>query len=250
MAARALVIDTYGGVYEITRQAIINDDSGELLNRNPSEMGYAAGIFVAEALVALIESNPTAFDGTAFFHANHGNLGTAAISEDAVANSITAMETRLDDSGYRIRIKAAKALVQSALQELQFRRILNSTVTGTTVNYTGGTAGIGTGYFDKGVFNPLQGILAGDSVIREPFLSDTNDWYLFADPGDVPSFGLGFLNGQERPFVGLKDPMVRNALGPGIDPYDFEFDSVSFKVRHDFGVAAIDFRGAYKNSVT
>ena len=54
----ALVIDTYGGVYQITRQAIINDDSGELLNRNPSEMGYAAGNFVAEAIVALIESNP------------------------------------------------------------------------------------------------------------------------------------------------------------------------------------------------
>jgi hypothetical protein len=246
----SLVIDTYGGVYEITRQAIINDDSGELLNRNPSEMGYAAGIFVAEALVTLIESNPLAFDGVNFFDAGHGNVGSAAISEDAVANSISAMETRLDDSGYRIRIRAAKALVQSALQELQFKRILNSTVTGVSVNYTGGTAGIGTGYFDKGTMNPLQGILAGDAVVREPFLTDTNDWYLFADPGDVPAFGLGFLNGQEQPFVGLKDPMVRNALGPGMDPYDFEFDSVSFKVRHDFGVAAIDYRGAYKNAVS
>jgi hypothetical protein len=59
----SLVIDTYGGVYSITRQAIINDDSGDLLNRNPADMGYAAGIFVAEALVALIESNPTAYDG-------------------------------------------------------------------------------------------------------------------------------------------------------------------------------------------
>jgi hypothetical protein len=69
----SLVIDTYGGVYSITRQAIINDDSGELLNRNPADMGYAAGIFVAEALVALIESNPTAPDGTAFFHGVRGN---------------------------------------------------------------------------------------------------------------------------------------------------------------------------------
>jgi hypothetical protein len=35
----SLVIDTYGGVYAITRQAIINDDSGELLNRNPATWG-------------------------------------------------------------------------------------------------------------------------------------------------------------------------------------------------------------------
>ena len=35
----SLMIDTYGGVYSITRQAVLNDDSGELLQRNPNEMG-------------------------------------------------------------------------------------------------------------------------------------------------------------------------------------------------------------------
>jgi hypothetical protein len=43
--------------------------------------------------------------------------------------------------------------------------------------------------------------------------------------------------------------MVRMALGAGTDPYSFELDAVDFKVRSDFGVAPIDFRGAYRSLV-
>lgn len=241
----SLVIDTYGGVYAITRQAIINDDTGDLLNRNPADMGYAAGLFVTEALVSLIESNPVAWDGVAMFHASRGNKVTTALSEDALADAITFMESMLDDDGYRITIKAATLIVKSARMEMIARRIINSTATGATVNYTGGTPGIGSNYMDKGLLNPLAGILSGDAIVREAFFSDQNNWYLFANPADVPAFSIGFLNGQQRPFVGLKDPMVRNALGAGMDPYSFELDSVDFKVRHDFGVAAVDPRGAF-----
>jgi len=226
----ALVIDTYGGVYSITRQAIINDDSGDLLNRNPSDMGYAAGQFVAEAIIALIESNPTAYDGTAFFHTSRGNLVTSALSEDSLADAMTHMESMLDDDGYRIRIRAASLLVKTFRMEMIARRIINSTVTGTQAAYTG-AAGAGSAIFDKGTINPLAGVLAGDAIIRDNYLSDANDWYLFADPADVPAFAVGYLNGQAKPFVGLKDPAVRNALGAGMDPYTFELDSIDFKVR-------------------
>lgn len=244
-----LVVDTYGGVYSITRQAIVNDDTGELLNRNPADMGYAMGVFVAETLIALIESNPLAADGVAFFHASHNNLVTAPLSEDSLADAITTMESLLDDDGYHIVVRPNALVVRNARLEMIARRILNSTVTGTTVNYTGGTAGVGSAFMDKGTSNELQGILPGDAVVREPFFNDSNDWYLFADPADTPAFALGFLNGQEQPFIGLKNPEVRNALGAGVDPYTFELDSVDFKVRQDFGVAAVDFRGAYKAAV-
>lgn len=244
-----LAVDTYGGVYSITRQLIINDDTGDLLNRNPADMGFAMANFVAETVIALIESNPNAADGNPFFSVSRGNQSTAALSEDSLADAIQALETQRDDDGYRIRIRAAVLVVQNMRQELIARRIVNSTVTGTAVNYTGGTAGVGTGLFDKGRDNPLQGIIQGDNIIREPFFSDTNDWYVFASPETVPAFVVGFLNGERRPFIGLKNPEVRNALGPGVDPYTFELDSVDFKVRHDFGVAAADPRGAFRAQV-
>lgn len=245
-----LVVDTYGGVYSITRQAIINDDTGELLNRVPGEMGYAIGVFVAETLVALIESNPTAADGNPFFSSGRGNQTTAALSEDSLADAITAMESQIDDSGYHIVVKPSSLIVKNARLELIARRILNSSITGAQVEYAGGTPGVGSNAFDKGNLNMLAGILPGDGVVREPFFNDTNDWYLFADPADVPAFAIGFLNGNQQPGVFLKDPAVRNALGAGVDPYTYELDSVDFKVRHDFGVAAVDPRGAYRGVVS
>lgn len=243
-----LIIDTYGGVYQITRQAIMNDTSGDLLNRNPADMGYAASLFLTKAIIALVESNPTAFDGNPFFGSAHANTGTAALSEDSIVDAISAMQNQFDDDGFRIMVNPAALLVPNARLELIARRILHSTQTGTTATYTG-AAGAGSAIFDKGNANVVQGILPDNAIIREPFLTDGTDWYLLADPSLTPAFAVGFLNGNRQPFVGLKDPTVRSALGAGMDPYTFELDSIDFKVRQDFGVAAVDWRGAFKSVV-
>jgi hypothetical protein len=243
-----LILDTYGGVYSITRHLIINDQSGELLNRNPADMGYAAALFLSEAVVALVESNPVTWDGVPFFDVSRGNLGTAALSEDSLVDAIAAMENQRDDDGRRIIVRPKVMLVQNARMELIAKRILRSSQTGTSAP---GAAGVGTGpaVFDKGTDNVVQGILPDGAISREPFLTDATDWYLLADPNVTPAYAVGFLQGRRQPFVGLKDPQVRNALGAGMDPYTFELDSVDFKVRHDFGCATVDPRGAHKNVV-
>lgn len=247
----SLVIDTYGAIYAITRQAIINDESGQLLNSIPGDMGYQAALFLAETLVALVESNPTAPDGAAFFSSGRGNQVVVALSEDSLADAITFMEQQRDDDNFRITVRAQSLIVQNARLQLIANRVLNSQVTGTTVNWTGatGTPGVGTTMFDKGTDNPLAGILPNDAVVREAFFNDANDWYLFARPEDVPAFAIGFLNGREQPDILIKDPGVRSALGAGTDPYQWEIDSIDYKVRHDFGVAAVDPRGAYRAQV-
>lgn len=245
--AAPLVVDTYGATYGITRHAIVNDETNELLNSAPMEMGDAAAEFIVETVIALIESNPTAPDGQPFFSGGRGNQGTAALSEDSLAVAVAKMTKQLDDTGRRIRVSVASLVVGDPVQQLIANRIINSQLTGTNVTYTGGTAGVGTGLFDKGTNNPLSGIIPNDGVIYDPYLSDSNDWYLFADPSRVPAFAVGFLNGQENPQVYLKNPEVRNSLGGGgQDPYTFELDSIDFKVRLDFGVAAVDPRGAYR----
>jgi hypothetical protein len=243
-----VVVDTYGGVYSITRQLIRNDDTNELLNRIPEDMGRAAGRFVVDALVAIIENPGNAPDGAAFFSSGRGNQGTAALSEDALATAISAMEQQLDFDGYPIVVTPTTLIVQSPRMQLTANRIINSQLTGTAVNWTG-AAGVGADVMDKGNLNPLNGILPNDGVIREPYFHDANDWYLFADPNDVPAFALAFLDGQEAPFVGLKNPVVRNALGPGEDPYEFDIDTIDYKVRLDFGAANVDPKGAYRSVV-
>lgn len=241
----SIAVDTYGGIYRITRQLIRNDDTNELLNRVPTDMGLDAGRFVTESLVAHIVGNPTAPDGNPMFSVARGNQVTTALSEDSLADAISFIEGQLDDDGYPILIRANTLVVGNARLQLIANRILNSQETGTNIQYSG-AAGAGSNVFDKGTSNPIQGILPADAVVRDPFFKDANDWYLFADPADVPAFAIAFLDGQEAPFVGLKNPLVRNALGPGEDPYEYEIDTLDFKVRLDFGVAPVDPRGAYR----
>ena len=240
----SLMLDTYGGVYGLTRQTVINDHSGELLRSTPQEMGREGAQFVVETVIAFIESNPTAPDGVATFHSSRGNITTDTLSEDSLATAISAMENQVDDDGRQITIRATTLAVKNVRMELIANRIINSQLTGATANYTGG-AGAGTNVFDKGTDNPLQGILPANAVVRDPYWSDANNWYLFAQ--DTPAFAIGFLNGKEEPSVFLKNPEARAQTG-GNDPYTWEWRSVDFMVQLDLGVGVIDPRGAYKGN--
>lgn len=247
--AVSLVVDTYGAVYDITRQAIINDDTQELLNSAPAAIGDSMANFIVETVIALIESNPTASDGNPMFYSGHNNVSTAPLSEDSLATALAAMTKQVDDIGRRIRVTPRVLAVADPRLQLEANRILNSQLTGTTITFTGGS-GAGQGVFDKGLNNPLQGILPNDAVVYDPYFTAAHSWYLFADPAQVPAFAVGFLNGQQSPQVFLKEPHARDALGGnGTDPYSWELDAVSFKCRTDFGAAPVDYRGAYKSTV-
>jgi hypothetical protein len=246
-------VDTYGAVYGITRHAIVNDEMNELLSSAPTEMGDAAAEFIVETVIAMIESNPTAPDGNPMFQTSasggRGNQVTAALSEDSLVDAVSWMTKQRDDTGRRIRVSVATLAVGDPRIQLIANRILRSQEAGTTATYTG-AAGAGSNVFDKGTDNPVRGIIPDDAVVYDPYWSDSNDWYLFADPARVPAFAVGFLNGQEAPQVFLKNPEVRNRLGGGgEDPYTFELDAIDFKVRMDFGCAPVDPRGAYRSVV-
>lgn len=240
----SLMIDTYGFVYGITRQAVINDESGELLNSNPEQLGYGASLFITEAAMSYIQSNPTAPDGNAVYHASRGNTVTTALSEDSLATAITTMEDQLDQDGRHISMRIKTLAVKNVRLELIANRIIRSQETGTTINDSASSV------MDKGSMNPLAGILPAGAVTRDPYWSDANDWYLFADPNDIPAFAIGFLNGREEPQVFLKNPEARAILGgSGDDPYTWEWDSVDYKVRTDFGLAVVDPAGTYRSVV-
>lgn len=245
----SLVVDTYGGTYSMTRHLIINDETNELLNTAPEMMGETMAEFIVEAIIALIESNPTAPDGLPMWSTTRGNqiAGSEAavgLSEDTLATGLSRMTKQRDDNGRRINVRVAALVVGDPRVELIARRILRSTETGTTQNDTA------SGVFDKGTMNPLRGIIPEGAVTYDPYLSDTNDWMLFADPARTPAFAVGFLNGQERPSVFLKNPEYRSVLGGGgQEPYTFEIQSIDWLVRSDFGVAAVDPRGTFRASV-
>lgn len=236
-AGPSFSVAKHGGVYGITYELIVNDETDYILNRTPAEIGRTSAEYKNQVLVAFIESNPVySPDGAVFFSAGRGNEYTgltATPSEDNLATMLEAMAVRRDPlTGTPYSITPDRILVRGWRQKLRFQQILRSSE---TVQAEGG---ISNNVFGRGKDNPLSyGILPPDAVIDEPWLNDPTDYYILGNAADRPAFIMAFLRGRQEPFIGIKDPGVRAALAAGTDPYSWDFDTVDFKVRDVFGTS-------------
>jgi len=69
-----------------------------------------------------------------------------------------------------------------------------------------------------------------------PYLQgDENNYYLTAAPSQVEGIEIGFLNGKEEPEILVQDnPVMGNV---------FVYDTIRYKVRHEYGGCVVDYRG-------
>ncbi|TXH55412.1 MAG: hypothetical protein E6Q97_08865 [Desulfurellales bacterium] len=90
--------------------------------------------------------------------------------------------------------------------------------------------------------NPLYSDFKAGRIIVQAVNSiylqgDVNNWYLKADESQVPGIEFGYLRGQVLPEILVQDaPLVGNM---------FSRDVVTYKLRHVYGGAQVDWRGAY-----
>ncbi len=70
---------------------------------------------------------------------------------------------------------------------------------------------------------------------------DANDWLLTVDPRHGTFIELGFFNGAREPELFIQDSPTSGSL--------FSHDTVTYKIRHIYGAAVVDFRTAYKSVV-
>ena len=94
---------TKGNIINLSRQAIINDDLGAFVGL-AATLGRAAGRTVEADVYALLALNsglgPVMSDGKTLFHADHGNITTAAaLTMAAVDADRVAMAQQKDVSG-------------------------------------------------------------------------------------------------------------------------------------------------------
>lgn len=244
-------VGKHGGIYAVTYEMIINDNTNLILNRTPSELGRMSAAYVSQVAVAIIETNGNYIDGLPFFTATPrsglpaGNLFTGAgaePTEDNLVSIIEQMRGTTDTEGFPLDIQPANILTRSERVRLNFKRIMRSQETGVQVTNPAGAT------VEKGTLNPLEGdeLLPG-SVIVEPYLQDPNDWYLFADVGRA-AFIIAFLRDQRQPFIGLQRGLVESVGGGLTDPYQLWIDEMPHKIRHVFGTAQGDPRAAIKAS--
>lgn len=218
----SITAGTKGNIINLSRQMVINDDLGAFVGLSNS-LGGAAARTVEAAVYAMLALNsnlgPTMGDGKALFHADHGNIGSAsALAVAGIDADRVLMGSQKDVSGNDyLSLSPAILLVPLGLGGA-----------GRAVN--------AQEYDDDSQKNQRKpNVVRGlfRDVVDTPRLTG-NRRYLFADPSIAPVLEVAFLDGQQEPYLEMQD--------------GFDVDGTRYKVRLDYGTAAVDYRGAVTNA--
>lgn len=212
-----VVLATYGELFSINRQAIINDDVGAF-TRIPKAMGRAAIRTVGDLVYAILTSNPTMSDSVALFHATHGNLLTGAAISTASVDAMGAAMAVQKQGNATLNIGLAHLIVPRALKGLA--NVVRSS------EYDVGS--------DKKSTIP-NSVRDTFDVIADARLDATSAtvWYGAASSAVHDTIEVSYLDGNQAPYLEQKD--------------GWNVDGTEFKVRMDAGVSPLDYRTLAKN---
>jgi hypothetical protein len=216
--SETIALATYGEIFSITRQAIINDDLNQLTDV-PMKMGRAAKATIGDLVYAVLTGNPKLSDGKTLFSSDHKNLASGAIDVTNLDAGRQLMRVQKEPTtGRTLNIRPAFLLVPTSLETVANQTIKSASVKGADVN--------------AGIINPIQNFA---TVIGEPRLDDNSAkaWYLAAAQG-MDTIEVAYLNGVELPYIDQQE--------------GFNTDGIATKVRIDAGVAPLDYRGLVKSS--
>lgn len=205
-------LETFGRIFTISRQALVNDDLGAF-TQIPAKLGRAARAFENAQIVAKLEANPAMTDGVAVFHADHGNLAApgAAMSLTTLGNARLAMRRQTGLSGEPIDVTPRFVVVPPEVEPLAEQMLAEVAATKTAD------------------VNPFENL----TLVTDARLTDPAAWYVAADPAMIDGLEYAYLEG---------------APGPQIETRQgFEVDGVQMKVRLDFGCGWVDHRSWFKN---
>lgn len=213
----SITAGTKGNIINLSRQAVINDDLGAFIGA-ATMLGRAASRTVEAGAYALLASNPTLGDGYALFANEHGNL------ESAGAPTVATI------SAARVKLASQKDISGNDFLDLRPAIFLSGLAYGSDARV------LNAAEYDPDTANKLQRPNAVRGLFRDvvdtPRIADTK-WYVFADPGEAPVIEVAFLEGNDTPFLDQEE--------------GFTVDGSRWKVRLDYGIAAIDYRGAVRN---
>jgi len=192
---------------------MINDDLNAL-SRLPQMFGAASARLESGIVYGVLMDNAAMNDGTALFHADHGNLGTpGAPSETTISELEQAMMNQkgLDDLDY-INVSPS-FIVSGTAYKVTIQKLLSSVLSATTSNV-----------------NVYANAM---TQIVDPNITG-NKWYMIANPGLIDTIETGYLEGMKGPQLSTNE--------------QFNNDSVEFKCKHIFAAKSIDHRGMTYNA--
>lgn len=219
-----IILATYGKLFAITRQTIINDDL-DAFSKIPLKMGRASRRTIGDLVFAVINGNPKMSDNVALFHATHKNLaGSGGAPSEATFNAaITAMATQKGRGKNATALNIApKYVLANPTKRSAILQTLNSEYAPDNTDKSGTT----------------KQMMAHNTVHKavEPILDARvtgNSWFMLADPTRFDTIEVAYLDGVTAPYLEQQE--------------GWTIDGTEFKVRIDAGVAPLAWEGTYKN---
>ena len=209
----SVALATYGQLFTITRQAILNDDM-HLLTKIPEKMGQAARATIAKLVFALLTGNAIAQDGKKLFDASHKNsFDNAALDVTNIDKAIQMMNGFVNARGEPLAIEPEFMLLPTSLYTRAKQVLGSASVEGVDAN--------------SGIINPIRDVVPALKSARLQ-VADPKSWYLI----NKEAIEVSYLDGIDTPYIEQQN--------------GFTVDGVSTKVRIDAGVNVIDYRGIVK----
>lgn len=218
-------IATYGRIFGITRQTLINDDLNALTRLSSMWAASSARLqnrlFWGMILGYDFEKGAAApylmADGNNVFYAGGNNLATgagSAFGEAAFSAMRKAGRKQKTIDGKNMNVAYTKLAIPAEL-ETQAEKLLLQTIVPNTVADT----------------SPFKGKF---SFVVEPLLDEvsTTAWYAFANTNAIDTFEYAFLQGEEELNIETRQ--------------GFDIDGFEVRARTDVGGGWVDRRGAYK----
>lgn len=221
-----IALATYGNIFTLTRQAIINDDLQQLTTI-PWAMGRAAARTVGNLVYLALTGNGNFTDGKPLFHADHHNLIKGDMNAGGLDEARKTMRLQKDANGDAINVAPAFIIVPAALESAARRSLLSSSTLAEIGKNSDGSAIINQ---NPGIINVVKDM---GEIIVEPRLDKVNslEWYVAAAQG-TDTIEVAYLDGVDTPYLESQE--------------GFTVDGIAWKVRIDAGVAALDYRGMVK----
>lgn len=207
-------VATYGRMFSITRQAIINDDMGAL-QQLPAIYGASARRMINKMVYKLLKANPT-IEGDPLFSNKHNTLHAVDISIEGLAKMKAAMAKQKNIAGLEYLNIQPAFLICPVELEVQAAQLISSVVDPTKANATP---------------NPFANKM---TVISEPELEDAKAFYLAAAAGVAPTIEVTSLNGNLTPTMERAE--------------QFDTLGIKWRIYMDVGVNLLDYRGIAKST--
>ena len=214
--SRTISADTYGIMTSVTRTDLINDDLGAL-TAVPQRIGRGGALALNDAFWTEFQANHGSW-----YTSGRGNLESTAgaLSLANLKKLATKFRKLKDPDGNPVAVDPRILLVPADLE------IAAAEIMGSALLVGGSSAG------------PNVNVLAGRyQVVSTSYLSSAEDYYLVANPADLPAMEVAFLNGVQSPVVETAEA-------------DFNTLGVQMRGYFDFGVAKAEYLASVKGDAT